>query len=609
MEHWDAVETAENLGKAKHGEGNSAGIENCRPAGKSGSTDGSIPSRFIGFRQSVFWFLHTNKRRKIMAGSFAKATREKLKLRAAIDGPSGSGKSVTALRFAMTLSPRKRIAVIDTEHGSARKYVGEDFGEGTIEFEGVELKSYSPSNYTSLINEASRGEYDVIVVDSLSHAWEGKDGALELVNKKGGNSFTAWKDVTPMHQAMIQAILDANAHVIVTMRSKTEYVLELDSNGKQVPRKVGMAPVQRAGMEYEFDVYLSMDHSHIGTVTKSRCRAVDGLIVAKPGAEFLRPVIEWLETGETAAPVQAVAKIEQAQLEELAGLLNTLGLKQAAIEKSLPQRFGVRKIGELNSQQAASVIQLLKVDVENKMKRDAVAAEQAAAVASTPADLTPPTANSAPSVASNGHVTSQQINELLWLKQGVPVGEEDWSKALAKRSVDDVRKLTGEQADEMLGKLRAKVAADPALVAKFESLKRTRKPATEEPASSATAAGTDASVPFEMSTAAPAEADPSNAAVAGKATKEQVESMIDYREKLGITLPQWSAILAKKGVTFEGELSTNDADVFLANLDKKYQQKQASAGMAEWGNKVAPDQPATNTGNAANTMSAVATKN
>ena len=126
-----------------------------------------------------------------MSGSFAKAVREKLRLRMAIDGPSGSGKSITALRCALALSPSKKIAVIDTEHGSARKYIGEDFGEGSIDFEVCELKSYSPSNYTSLINEASRGGFDVVIVDSLSHAWEGKDGALELVNKKGGNSFTA----------------------------------------------------------------------------------------------------------------------------------------------------------------------------------------------------------------------------------------------------------------------------------------------------------------------------------------------------------------------------------------------------------------------------------
>ncbi len=151
---------------------------------------GPIHSGF-GFRAN-FQIPHEHEAETtIMSGSFAKAVREKLRLRMAIDGPSGSGKSITALRCALALSPSKKIAVIDTEHGSARKYIGEDFGEGSIDFEVCELKSYSPSNYTSLINEASRGGFDVVIVDSLSHAWEGKDGALELVNKKGGNSFTA----------------------------------------------------------------------------------------------------------------------------------------------------------------------------------------------------------------------------------------------------------------------------------------------------------------------------------------------------------------------------------------------------------------------------------
>ena len=535
-----------------------------------------------------------------MAGSFAKATRQKLKLRMAIDGPSGSGKSVTALRCALALSPRKRIAVIDTEHGSARKYIGEDYGEGPIDFEVCELKSYSPSNYSALINEASRGDFDVIIVDSLSHAWEGKDGALELVNKKGGNSFTAWKDVTPMHQAMIQAILDCNAHIIVTMRSKTEYVLEPDSSGKQVPRKLGMAPVQRQGMEYEFDVYMSMDWSHIGSVTKSRCRAVDGMIVARPGAEFIRPVIEWLETGDTAEPSAAASRIDQSQLEELAGLLNKLGIKQTVIEKSLPQKFGVRKIGELNASQAVAVIHGLRVDVASKERREAEQkpAEVAQVVVpQTPVATSQPAATATPPQAATTAgqpATSQQVNELLWLKDGVPISDENWLMVLAKRNVDDVRKLTTEQADEMLTKLRARVAADPVLLAKFDALKKTRaaKPKEDVPAE-ATLPPPPTDAAFEMKTADPAEAEPTNAAVAGKATKQQVEQMIGYRNSLGITLPQWSAILAKKNVAYEGELSQNDADIFLANLEKKSQAKQASAEMKAWGEKVAPDQAAT----------------
>lgn len=500
-----------------------------------------------------------------MSGSFAKAVREKLRLRMAIDGPSGSGKSITALRCALALSPSKKIAVIDTEHGSARKYIGEDFGEGSIDFEVCELKSYSPSNYTSLINEASRGGFDVVIVDSLSHAWEGKDGALELVNKKGGNSFTAWKDVTPMHQAMVQAILDAGCHVIVTMRSKTEYVMEADSNGKQIPRKVGMAPVQRQGMEYEFDVYLSMDWSHIGSVTKSRCRAVDGLIVAKPGADFMRPIIEWLEHGETAkAPVPA-AGISQDQLEELAGLLSTLGIKQAVIEKTLPKKFGIRKIGELNFQQAASVISMLRVDVESKAKRDAAAAEQTAAEETT--ETSPSDVAVAPAKANLPMATQSQISRLKWIGNGSgKIPADRWADILAKRDAKTEGDLTFAQAEELIANLEKK----------WPDIANTTGPASVA-----------SDVPFL--TADPDDADPSNAAVSGKATKEQVEDMIRYRDQLGISLVQWSAILSKKNVAYEGELSRHDADTFLVNLEKKLQQKTVSAGLKEFGETAAPD--------------------
>ncbi len=245
-----------------------------------------------------------------MAGSFRKATRYKLKARIAICGPTGSGKTATAVRWAMALgwhmarqqNRAPRIAFIDTEEKSASKYVGQDFGDGyPVDFDVCELASFSPTKYTELILEAGRANYDVIVIDSLSHAWMGTDGALELKDKSGSNSFTAWKTVTPMHNRMIDSIIRSPAHVISTMRSKMEYILEegVSQSGKpiQVPRKVGMAPIQRAGMEYEFDVVADMDWSHTLTVSKSRCTPIDGAISVKPGAAFLEPLIYWLEQG------------------------------------------------------------------------------------------------------------------------------------------------------------------------------------------------------------------------------------------------------------------------------------------------------------------------
>lgn len=245
---------------------------------------------------------------------FKPATREKLKLRMALCGPSGSGKTYTALRSAFALAgPGGKVAVIDTEHRSASKYQGDSPDGFPWQFDVCELEHYAPSNYTQVIKEAGRLGYDVIVIDSLSHAWEGVGGALDQVDskaKKSGNSFTAWADVTPQHRDMVEAILSAPCHVIVTMRSKMDYAMEKDEKtGKTLVKKIGMAPIQRQGMEYEFDVVCDLDQDHLLVVSKSRCSEVDGQRVSKPGPAFMEPVKRWLNTG-------AEAKERPAGLEE-----------------------------------------------------------------------------------------------------------------------------------------------------------------------------------------------------------------------------------------------------------------------------------------------------
>lgn len=238
---------------------------------------------------------------------FKKASREKLKARIALDGPSGSGKTYTGLRFAFALAGSGgKVAVIDTEHRSASKYQGESPDGVPWDFDVCELTHYAPTTYTQVLREAGAQGYDAVLVDSLSHAWEGVGGALDQIDKKGGNSFTAWKDVTPQHREMIEAILACPCHVIVTMRTKMEYVLEEQTNkqGKStmVPKKIGMAPIQRQGMEYEFDIVCDLDHSHTLTVSKSRCPAIDSRKVVNPSPAFLTPVISWLDKGS--APVR-----------------------------------------------------------------------------------------------------------------------------------------------------------------------------------------------------------------------------------------------------------------------------------------------------------------
>lgn len=229
---------------------------------------------------------------------FKKATKKQAWLRLALIGPSGSGKTYTALNLAKHLG--NKIAVIDTEHGSASKYAD------IFEFDVMELDSFHPQRYIDGIHEAQAAGYDVLIIDSLSHAWMGKDGALELVDRaakrsQSNNTFFAWREVTPLHNALVEAILAARMHVIVTMRAKTEYVVETNEKGKQVPRKVGLAPVQRDGLEYEFDVVADMDLDNNMIVTKTRCSALAGAVIPKPGEEVANILKAWLSDG---APMQ-----------------------------------------------------------------------------------------------------------------------------------------------------------------------------------------------------------------------------------------------------------------------------------------------------------------
>jgi len=244
---------------------------------------------------------------------FKSASRAQSKLRLTLDGPAGSGKTFTALRFAHTLADGKPIAFIDTERGSASKYAGEAPDGFPWAFDVLELSSFSPETYTEAIEAAAHAGYAVTVIDSLSHAWEGKGGALEIKDRVGGNQFTAWRQVTPMHNRMIDAMLQSSCHIITTMRSRIEYVQDTDKRGKVVGvRKVGMAPIQRPGLEYEFDVVCDIDWAHILTVSKSRFASLQDARREKPGPEFIAPLIDWLNSGAPATPKPAADELVNA---------------------------------------------------------------------------------------------------------------------------------------------------------------------------------------------------------------------------------------------------------------------------------------------------------
>jgi hypothetical protein len=236
---------------------------------------------------------------------FKRAVRKASKLRIGLVGPAGSGKTMTALRLAMGLAPGGRIAVIDTEHDSASLYQGECVEEGQIDFCVVSLDDYQPGRFIEAIRAAEAEGFDVLIIDSLSHAWSGVLAEKDRVTRTGapgikrGDSFAAWRVATPMHNELVTCILASGMHVIATMRCKTEYTMEVGSDGKSRPAKVGLAPIQRNGMEYEFTVVADLDNG-VSTVTKTRCSPLQGQAYEHAGADVAGILRDWLDGGEAA---------------------------------------------------------------------------------------------------------------------------------------------------------------------------------------------------------------------------------------------------------------------------------------------------------------------
>lgn len=228
-----------------------------------------------------------------MAIQIRKAVKYDSKLRMALAGPSGSGKTYTSLILATALAGEKGVCVIDTERGSASKYAD------AFSFDVIDLETYHPNLYIEAIKAAEDAGYGVLIIDSLSHAWNGPGGLLEIVEqitRRGQNksSFNAWSEATPLQNRLIDTITRARLHIICTMRTKTEYVVEQNERGKSAPRKVGLAPVQRADVEYEFDVYADLDIDNTMIVQKSRCSALSGQVIAKPDARVAETLKAWL---------------------------------------------------------------------------------------------------------------------------------------------------------------------------------------------------------------------------------------------------------------------------------------------------------------------------
>jgi hypothetical protein len=255
---------------------------------------------------------------------FKKAERSQTKLRMAITGPAGSGKTMGALLIARGLvGPKGKIAVVDTENNSASYYSEQ------VAFDTAAMNPpYTTDKYIMAINAAVEAGYDCVVVDSLTHAWAGEGGILqqkEMMDARGGNSFTNWGKLTPQQNRLVSAVLHSPINIICTMRSKTEYTLVENDKGKSVPKKMGLAPIQREGFDYEFDVVLDIDlATHTAIASKDRTGVFsDKTFKIKPIVG--EAISKWQASGAAVVePKKENPKIDAAEYDQHRGAQETL---------------------------------------------------------------------------------------------------------------------------------------------------------------------------------------------------------------------------------------------------------------------------------------------
>lgn len=287
---------------------------------------------------------------------FRKAERKQARLRLALSGTSGSGKTYGALLVAKGIGGR--IAVLDTERGSASLY------SDLVDFDVVEMGApYTPEKYKEVIAAAQAGGYTTLILDSITHEWSGSGGILEIVDniaktKFRGNSYAAWNEGTPRHQSFVDAMLSSDLHIIATMRSKAAYV-EGEKNGKKTIQKMGMAPQQRDGIEYEFTCVLDLSaEGNLALASKDRTRLFGDpfVITARTGSDLL----EWLGQGKAPEP----PKPAQSPLRKafFAAMREKHGDDRAAIMRDLSDFFqrDVESSNELSDDEIRNFMDAVK---------------------------------------------------------------------------------------------------------------------------------------------------------------------------------------------------------------------------------------------------------
>lgn len=275
---------------------------------------------------------------------FQKAKKEQIWAKILLNAPSGGGKTYSALRLATGIAKKcgSRVAAIDTENGRIRYYAEE------FDFDDMQLSEpYSPEKYMTAIDEAVKAGYKVLVIDSLTHEW---NFCLDLVNNMPGtNSYTKWKTVTPRHDAFKEKILQSPIYIIATVRGKDEYVLE-DSNGKKVPKKVGLGYSQRDGLEFDYTVTLNLDqNTHRFSATKDNTHLFEDRydVLTEEDGEA---IYNWANSGDAPAkmpkaepapaPVSEDLPSKILKIDSLAKALQTKGVAKSDIVDAIKSVMG-----------------------------------------------------------------------------------------------------------------------------------------------------------------------------------------------------------------------------------------------------------------------------
>ena len=260
-----------------------------------------------------------------MNATFKRATRHQVPLKIGITGPSGSGKTTAALELVQGLTEGP-IAFLDTENGSASLY------SHLATFDVLDMvPPYQVKKFTEAIDAAVAGGYKALIIDSASAEWSELLAEKEAMDSRGGNSFANWGSITKKHEDFLKAIRNAPIHLIVCLRAKQEHVQDKDASGRTTIRKVGMAAIQRDGMEYELTTVFDIAMDHNAKASKDRTGLFEGRlepVTKKTGRE----IAAWLSGGGVLAPVEEPAPAFEAPKPESAHLPEPQSVGEALLQ-------------------------------------------------------------------------------------------------------------------------------------------------------------------------------------------------------------------------------------------------------------------------------------